>query len=51
MKKETKSTPTAKVSVKGLLALVADRLKGRDLFPKKTEQAKDFLSKVKGAKV
>jgi hypothetical protein len=46
-----KSTGTAKVPVKGLLALVAERLKGRDLFPEKTEEGKQFLRKIKGAKV
>jgi hypothetical protein len=30
-----------------LLSLVAAKLKGRDLFPKKTEEAKKYLSQAK----
>lgn len=37
----------AKVSESGLLPLVAAKLKGRDLFPKKVEDAKKYLQQVK----
>jgi len=30
-----------------LLALVAEKLKGRDLFPKQTEEARRFLKNAK----
>ena len=33
------------------LSLIAERLKNKDLFPQKTEEAKQFLRKIKGAKV
>lgn len=49
-KQEKKRARLAKVPAKGLLALVAERLKDRDLFPQKTEEGKQFLRKLKGAK-
>lgn len=45
--KETKSKKMIKVSETGLLSLVAFKLKGRDLFPKQTEDAKKILMDVK----
>ncbi|WP_430898664.1 MULTISPECIES: hypothetical protein [unclassified Paraflavitalea] len=47
--KETKSKEMVKVPESGLLSLVASKLKGRDLFPKKVEDAKKYLKKVKSA--
>lgn len=47
--KETKSKELVKVSEPGLLSLVASRLKDRVLFPKKVEDAKKYLQKVKVA--
>ena len=45
--KETKSVKLVKVPENGLLYLVAAKLKDRVLFPKKVEDAKRFLKKVK----
>lgn len=45
--KEAKSGKTVKVSEKGLLALVAAKLRDRDLFPEKVEDAKKYLKHVK----
>jgi hypothetical protein len=49
MKKEVnkKDDKLVKIKESELLALVASKLKGRDLFPKKTENARNYL---KGAK-
>ena len=35
-----------KIPEKELLSLVAEKLKDRDLFPQKTEAAKDYLKKI-----
>lgn len=44
MKREQKKkAETVKVSKAGLLALVASQIKGKDLFPKKTENARKIL--------
>lgn len=45
--KENKSKKMVKVPESGLLSLVASKLKGRTLFPKKVEHAKKYLQKVK----
>jgi hypothetical protein len=45
--KVTKSKKLVKVSESGLLSLVASKLKDRVLFPKKVEDAKKYLKKVK----
>ncbi len=45
--KATNSKGLVKVPESGLLALVAAKLKGRDLFPKKVEDAKRHLKKAK----
>jgi hypothetical protein len=45
--KEAKSKELVKVPESGLLTLVASKLKGRVLFPKKVEDAKRYLQKVK----
>lgn len=51
MKKGKKINKTSKVSTHGLLALVAERLKNVDLFPKKTKDDKDFLRRMQGTKI
>lgn len=45
--KASKSSRLVKVSESALLSLVASKLKDRDLFPKKTNEAKKYLKKVK----
>jgi hypothetical protein len=45
--KATKSKELVKVPESGLLSLVASKLKDRVLFPKKVEDAKNYLQKVK----
>ena len=51
MKANQKTTERmVKVPQKGLLALVASKLKDRVLFPEKLEEAKLFLKKVQSAK-
>jgi hypothetical protein len=45
--KETKSKELVKMPESGLLSLVASKLKDRVLFPKKIEEAKEFLQNVK----
>ena len=45
--KDNKTTPLVKVSESALLSLVASNLKGRDLFPQKTELAKKYLQHAK----
>ncbi len=47
--KETKSKELVKIPESGLLSLVASKLKDRVLFPKKIEEAKEFLQNVKKA--
>ena len=47
--KETKSKELVKVPESGLLSLVASKLKDRVLFPKKIEEAKEFLQNEKKA--
>ncbi len=44
---ENKPANTIAVLANALLVLVAERLKGRDLFPERTEEAKQFLNKIK----
>jgi hypothetical protein len=45
--KEASSKKMVKVPEAALLSLVAESLKGKDLFPKKTKAARRFLAKVK----
>lgn len=45
--KENKSKEFVKVTEASLLSLVASKLKGRTLFPKKVEDAKKYLKAVK----
>jgi hypothetical protein len=45
--KEKNAEKFVKVSESGLLSLVADKLKGRILFPEKVEDAKQYLKQVK----
>jgi hypothetical protein len=47
--KDTKLKELVKVTESGLLSLVASKLKDRVLFPKKVEDAKKYLQKVKVA--
>lgn len=49
-KKETKKHKE-NLSEKEFLTAILKKLSGRDLFPQKTEQAKQFMRKVKGAVV
>lgn len=42
-----KSKEVVKMSDAELLSLVASKLKGRVLFPRKIEEAKQYLQKVK----
>ena len=44
--KEIKQENLVNVSEKSLLSLVADRLKDRNLFPKKIEKAKEYLKDI-----
>lgn len=48
--KENKSTELVKVSKTGLVAMVTSQIKGKDLFPKKTEAAKKMLSRARYVK-
>jgi hypothetical protein len=41
--KEIKSTEYVKVSKAGLTSLIASQIKGKILFPKKMEEAKNML--------
>jgi hypothetical protein len=45
--KETKAEDVVKVSRTGLLRLVAESLKDKELFSKKIEEDRTFLKKVK----
>lgn len=45
--KENKTEEMVKVPQSGLLSLVASKLKGRNLFPKKVENAKKYMSNAK----
>ncbi|WP_153796365.1 hypothetical protein [Foetidibacter luteolus] len=45
--KTVKSKELVNVTESGLLSLVASKLKDRVLFPKKVENAKKYLRKVK----
>lgn len=45
--KVTKSKELVKIPESGLLSLVSSKLKDRVLFPKKIEDAKKYLQKVK----
>jgi hypothetical protein len=45
-----KSTELVKVSKSGLVALVASRIKGKNLFPKKMEEGKKILDRARLAK-
>jgi hypothetical protein len=45
--KETHTEKLVKVSESGLLSLVADKIKGRVLFPEKIEDAKQYVKHVK----
>ncbi len=44
--KERKQDALVKVPEKGFLTLVAEKLKDRDLFPEKTEEAKVYLNDI-----
>jgi hypothetical protein len=48
---QTKSTVQTELTAKELLIRVAQQYKGKDMFPRKTEQCKQFLRLVKGATV
>jgi hypothetical protein len=48
--KGKKSTKLVKVSEPELLSLVASKLKDRELFPEKVEEAKQYLQKMKVVK-
>ena len=48
--KRKRSTKLVKVSEPELLSLVASKLKDRELFPEKVEEAKQYLQKMKVAK-
>ncbi|MEN9684669.1 MAG: hypothetical protein RLZZ28_455 [Bacteroidota bacterium] len=45
---ETKSADLVKVKKSTLLSLVADKLKGRTLFPEKVEAARKYLKGNQG---
>ena len=45
--KEKHTEKLVKVSESGLLSLVADKIKGRVLFPEKVEDARQYLKQVK----
>jgi len=45
--KENSKAKLVKVPKSGLLSLVAAKLKGRELFPEKNEEAKEYLKKAK----
>jgi hypothetical protein len=45
--KEHTKQKLVKVSATGLLSLVADKLKDRELFPEKNEAARNYLKKAK----
>lgn len=45
--KDKKTNELVNVSEAGLLSLVAAKLKGRVLFPRRIEEAKKFLQKAK----
>lgn len=47
--KENKAEELVSVPKQGLLSLVATRLKDRNLFPEKVEEAKKYFRKLKGA--
>jgi hypothetical protein len=47
--KDHKTQSKVSVSKKGLLSLVASKLKGRNLFPEKVEDAKAYVRKLKKA--
>ncbi|MBO9203269.1 MULTISPECIES: hypothetical protein [Niastella] len=45
-----KSTELVRVSKAGLLALVARQIMGRDLFPKRTAEAKRIIERMRFVK-
>lgn len=47
MKNKENTKKLVRVSKSGLLSLVAARLKDRELFPKRNEEAREFLKKAK----
>ncbi|HEX9512509.1 MAG TPA: hypothetical protein VF939_18585 [Puia sp.] len=47
MKAKVNTKKLVKVPKSGLLSLVAAKLKDRDLFPEKNEEAKNYLKKAK----
>jgi len=47
--KDQKAENKVSVTKKGLLALVAAKLNGRNLFPEKVENAKAYVRKLKQA--
>ena len=47
--KENNTEKLVKVPQKGLLSLVAGKLKNRVLFPEKLESAKQYMKKVNAA--
>ena len=49
--KKAESKKMVKVTEAGLLSLVAAKLNGKVLFPKKVEDAKNYLQKVKTVSV
>jgi hypothetical protein len=48
--KDNKANVLVKVPEAGLISLVAEKLKNRNLFPEKVENAKKYLKKVKSSK-
>jgi len=50
-KQEKKPARITKVPAKDLLAQIAAQFRGKDIFPEKTEECKQFLRKLKGAKL
>ena len=44
--KDKEQESLVKVPEKGLLSLIAAKLKGRTLFPDKIEEAKEYLKRV-----
>jgi hypothetical protein len=47
--KRTDKMKMVKVPENVLLSLVAEKLRGKDLFPEKTKSAKDFFDKIKSS--
>lgn len=47
--KKTDKVKMVKVPENVLLSLVAEKLRGRDLFPEKTKNAKEFFYQIKSS--